>query len=157
MGQHYNPSISERYVRIFNPKFDYNADIIADVIQPVVQINPISNIVRSNSSTTTGSTTVYTTPSDKDFYLTSLQYCYMKDAANDATSIGVNTTIQGVLQNLVFIRTITTTASQDVVNISFPYPIKIDRGVAVSIYGTFTAGNLYRSLVITGYTEEVTK
>lgn len=157
MGTHYNPSISERYVRTFNPKFDYNAETISDVIQPTVEIRPISLICRNANSTVTGNTVILTTQSDKDFYITSISLGYEKDVACDGVVASVTATIQGVIRTLLELRGITLTASRDSISISYPYPVKIDRNVSINVSNSFGAGNMVKFATLTGYYEEVTK
>ena len=49
---------------------------IADAVIPTIEVNPenfrIANVVENNNTGTTGSFTIYTTPSNKSFYLTGL-------------------------------------------------------------------------------------
>lgn len=161
MTKHYNPSIVERANRILASK---SGDFLSDEVQgpvAVIPINPIINIVRAASATTTSSGTIFTTPTDKDFYLTGVQFGFVKDAACDAantTTPAVLITIDGVSVTVVRLPTITLTAQNQSVFVSLPTPIKIDRGTTISIQSTsYTVGVFNRNAVIYGYTEEVTR
>lgn len=124
-------------------------------ITPVYEIDkPIANLCIGGGNTTSGALTVYTTPSaNADFYLTTLHASYVKNATCDVASgrLQVTAQINGVVIELIGFPVLTTTAQQEDTVISFPYPIKLDRGTSISFTGTFTAGNMCRTGNITGY------
>lgn len=125
-------------------------------LTPVVPIQPFTTINSTLSSTTTGTVAAYTTPTDKDFYVTGIDISMIKDAACDAASGGVvtvSTTVKGITFSLARISGITLTAQSASKYCSFPFPIKVDRGVAINVTGTFTAGVLVRDIVVHGYTD----
>jgi len=134
--------------------------ILANQIIPVIDINPKhgrrANIVAGTVKTTSGSQTVYTTPANKDFYLTTVSYALIKDVACDmATGFSTITcTVDGASSNLIVQPIITLTAQNQVITISFPNPIKVDRNTLISFGGTYAAGVCVRSASITGYTVE---
>lgn len=133
---------------------------LADKVVPVMEVNPKllrrSNIVRSGGSITAGSATIYTTPGDKDFYLTACSASFIKDAANDNATGRFNAivaTVEGIAQNLISFAVLTLTAQQQTVTISFPTPIKIDKNTAISIASTtIGAGSFAKYGNIVGYT-----
>jgi len=149
--KHYNVSISEWANRLFNTKAgDTLSADVHEVITPVISLKPVANIVKS----ATTATTIYTTPTDKDFYLTSLYLSVAKDAAQTGTSASITAIIDGVTVNLLSFISITLTASEVADNIVFNTPIKIDRGTAIAT----VASNWTSSRSgLTGYTLEVTK
>ena len=121
---------------------------IADNIAPVVIIEPYQNIVRSVNSLAT----IFTTPSDKDFYLTSAILSVAKDAAATGTSVTITAIIDGVTQTIVAVAGITLTANAQTVNEQCY--VKIDRNTAIAISGA--NWTVYRG-IIKGFTVEVTR
>ena len=160
MVKHYNPSIAEDANRLLNSKAgDQLGAEVAPIIQPTIELRRYSNIVRSGSSTASSSTaSIFTTPSDKDFYLTGATFSLQKDATSDNTSAFLRVTIDGsTTRNIIQMDTLTTTAVSKDMAVSFPFPIKLDRSTNVIIGATYTVGSLVRNATIFGYTVEVTK
>lgn len=123
-----------------------------NTIQPVVEVGPkFTNFLKYGTSTLSTTTTAYTTPSDKDFYLTLAQLSYVKDAANDNVIYYINVIVGGLSCRLNIMKAVPATANSDTYSQSFNYPIKIDRGTAISVVGAFTAGTQTRCWVIGGF------
>jgi len=158
MTKHYNPSIVERANRILASKAgDYLSDEVAGPVA-VIPLNPVVRIVRAGGSSATGTLTLYTTPSDKDFYLTTAILSMIKDVTCDATGgINLNAVIDGVTKEIIVYGILTLTAQADTIVCNCPVPIKIDRNTAITVSGTYTAGTMRRSATVHGYTEEVTR
>jgi len=154
--QNYNSSISQDLNRIFDLKGE-STDLVSDIIMPVVPIVRNIDIVRNASSTASGSAIIYTTPSDKDFYLTSVYLSIAADALAEWTSSTINTTILGVARVLVYIVRPTLIPTWTHIYVPFNIPLKLDRGVTISSNITFAAGNTTRAYSIQGYTVETTK
>jgi len=158
--KHYNPSIVERANRILATKAgDYLSDDVMPNIQPVIPISPIVKIIRNSNTSATGSITPYTTPDDKDFYLTAIGLSYSKNATCDVATgnVALNVTIDGVSVAVVSLAMLTLTAEKDSVYVNFNPPIKVDRGTAITGTNTYTAGLMRRTCNVVGYTEEVTR
>lgn len=156
--KHYNPSIVERAQRIFNTKGDNLPDEVSGPVA-VIPIQPVSRIIKAAAASNTSIITPYTTPTDKDFYLTGVTLSFVKDAANDLAtgSLLVQTTVNGETVSVTGIAVLTLTAQQQTVRCEFNPPIKVDRNAAIQLpTATFTAGAMRRVLCINGYTEEVT-
>lgn len=134
--------------------------ILDNKIVPVMEVNPKllrrANIVDGNARSTSGATVIiYTTPSDRDFYLTSLQWYLVKTAACDSATAAATITvvIDGATKSLVRYGEITLTAQEISESTTFTVPIKLDRGSAITFNsGTFTAGAKVYGGSITGYT-----
>jgi hypothetical protein len=128
----------------------------ANVIQPVVEVGPkVSKVLKIASATTSSnSTLIYTTPTDKDFYLTGAVLSHSKDATSDNTLVGILVFVDGLQARVLFRELQTTTAgnSTDVMNLSFP--LKLDRGSRIDLAGTFTAGTMSKRASITGFIVE---
>jgi len=158
MVKHYNPSITERALRTLNTKGDNISDEVGGLV-PVIPIVPICRIVRSANRSTTGSSTVFTTPADKDFYLCGATLSAMCDATADNTNYALNVTVDGVSNSRDILRieklAATFALSQTLTQVFDP-PIKVDRNTNITASSTFSAGNSRLSACIHGYTEETT-
>lgn len=161
MTKHYNTSIAEDALRILNSK---QGDFMSDEVAGPVATIPIlrcANTVKATTSTGT-SGTLWTTPSDKDFYLLYAEFSIVKDAACDIPTAGgplLQAFVDGVALPLHRIPVITLTAQNQTATFSLPYPgLKIDRNTAIShSRSATTAGNIVMSSVIIGYTVETTR
>jgi len=121
-------------------------------VVPVFEIEPkITNLMRTSSNTATGASTIYTTPADKDFYLTYYNLAFTKNAASDCTEVWLKAFIGG--QNVIVcdfsVQTLTATSNS--ISCPLPYPIKIDRGTAISTNGSFTVGAMNKSGTVGGF------
>lgn len=154
--QNNNSSISQDINRIFDLKGE-STNLVSDIIMPVVPIVRQIDIVRNGTSSASGALTAYTTPSDKDFYLTGIFLNISCDAASDWVTASYTATIQGVSRAFAYIAKLTLTATQQQVSIQYPIPIKIDRGTNIVNSLTFAAGNTIRAYSLQGYTVETTK
>jgi hypothetical protein len=156
MAKHYNPSITEDAYRIFNTKMSDNIGIeVNPIIQPVVEIKRNCDIVKSIATGQT-SNTIYTTPTDKDFYLVGATLSLIKDATATSTLSALKVYINGVQTTLMQIPGLTLTAQSQSMAFSFP-EIKIDRNTAITITNTTNISNIYLSGTIIGYTIETIK
>lgn len=155
--KHNNPSISEDMVRQFNLKTGESTNIINDVIIPNIPINPRVNIVQSNSAFNATSAVVYTTPSDKDFYITACNLSTFRDATATSTQAYLTVYIDGIMKTIMSISAITLTAGNGEMASAFPYPIKADRGTDIAVRNTTAVGNVRTNAVIMGYTQETVK
>lgn len=139
-----------------NPITDAIPRQVIATIQPTYEAQKTRcNVLRTGGIvTSSGNTTIYTTPSDKDFYLTSLFYSYTKDAAHNGTSSSVIATTEGTARYLATKFHVTGVVENDFIVIEFPTPVKIDRGTTIYMSGTFGAGTMSRIGTISGFTEE---
>lgn len=133
---------------------------IANQVIPVIDINPKHsrrvNIVKRTSRSTTGGSTSYTTPTDKDFYLVGASLSYSCSAACDSNTYTVGATISGdtTATNILELRKETLTLRDDYANIMLNYPILLARGTNITVNQTFTAGTSSVASTIFGYTVE---
>lgn len=125
---------------------------LAPTVQAIVDIVPrITTVVRRASSATTGGATLYTTPTDKDFYITFVDMAYSKDAANDTTEVYIDCVINGSTTRIMSLNVVAATAQADGKIVSLPYPVLVDRNSVVRIVSNFTAGTLNRQGTVGGY------
>ena len=157
--KHYNTSISEDAMRIFNTKsFDNISSEVSPIIQPTIEIKRYANLILSSTATTTGAISI-SSPADKDFYVTGIQISYSKNVTCDIASgrMSVSVNIEGVSKHIIGFAVQTLTAENDSLSTQYTTPIKVDRGSTFSMSGSFTAGALVRVMNIQGYTVETTK
>lgn len=156
MPNNYNTNLFRRAIELFNIKDGiFFRHELPYTLTPVVPITPVCNIAKWLNPVVSGTGTLYTTPSDKDFYICSAALAVIKDATCDVSigSIAISITTGGLSQNILMIPVLTTTAQSGEINITFPFPIKCDRNSAVTLTGTYAAGLMSRSASIAGYVD----
>jgi len=128
---------------------------ISNYIQPVMEVNPkllrICNLCKSASASNATGVTIYTTPTGQDFYLVSCQLGVIKDVTSTSTNTNIQVFIDGVSISLLRIPGITLTPQSEVISLAFPYPIKIDRGTAISTNSSSNVANITYVATIQGY------
>lgn len=133
---------------------------LSETVAPVMEMNPEllrrCNVVANTSRSTTGTSTVYTVPSDKDFFLTSAQMSASYDATADSTNSFLTVTLDDGASSARPLQLMkqTTTASSLTQGLSFVPPIKLKRGTTVGLNLSFSVGSGNGSANITGYTVE---
>lgn len=156
MTQHRNPTI----VKLARDRLNtIGVDQLPDkVMGPVatIAIEPYCDVIRSATRSTTGVTTLYTTPADKDFYLCGAILSWTADAANDGTQVAINLTQQGVAYQLLQLVKVTLTATAQNQSIDLNRPIRIDRNTSITFGGTFGAGTSRCNCTFWGYIQETT-
>lgn len=121
---------------------------VSEAILPVVEVNKkYCNVTASTKLV--APTTIYTTPTNKDFYIVSM-WCQMGEAGNRT----LTATINGQATIICRYATAYTegTAVSGSTNINLSIPLKIDRGTNIIAGGNATEG----SVGIVGYTEDIT-
>jgi hypothetical protein len=131
---------------------------LADKVIPVMEVNPKllrrCNLVRSIDATNATSGTIYTVPTDRDFYLVAASISTIKDVTATSVESAITVFIDGVARKLLSIAGITLTTQTLALANSFPDPIKIDRGTNISVTNTTNVGNIKSIGGIAGYTVE---
>lgn len=150
-------SIAQDYDQIFDTKMGETPTQVSDLIVPIVPIEPSSQIVRGASANNAASTTIYTTPADKDFYLTFASIVGKQVAtAAQSTKMALTVVIGNVRQDLIMLVNI---ANQNTTNpaSTFIGKILLDRGSTITLtQNSPTAGDQVGG-TIAGYTRESTK
>lgn len=160
MATNYNSELSKEFTE--GGKIQISRDRIptefAEKVVPVMEVNPKFfrriNILSTSNKPTTGANTAYTTPTDRDFFLTNVQFSLIKDSTCDQATgtVTLTSTQDGVSKTIVAIPVITLTAQSESIQVNFPYPIKLDRGVIVTTTATYTVGVMVRQTNLQGYT-----
>jgi len=143
-------------------KLDLNTESVPNAI-PVVEVgikSSKSSFPKTFTKSTTGSATIYTTPTDQDFYITALAVSLMKDATCDVAdggSFSITAQVNGIVTQLIGIPLFTLTAQDGELALSFGnHPMKVDRGTTILIAtNTFSAGKMTRIGYVHGYLDEV--
>lgn len=141
-----------------SPGLDSVPKELAKQITPVFNVEPVkyNNIIRYAQIVATGNTTVYTTPTDKDFYLNYLNLTSEWDAAATPTEISIKCTPYGSAAVVIIsfaVNSLNPSTDRDSVT-ALMNPIKLEPGSNVLLTATFGAGNLVANASIGGYTEE---
>jgi len=155
MAKIFNSSAIQRAVsELFLDQNEKIPSEILDKVQVVYSINNSkSNITSSTTQSTTGTFTIYTPSTTKNFYLTGFTISVNKDATCDqgTGSLALQTVIGGAQRILAYIPVIALTAENHEKTVMFPFPIKIDKGQAISFTGGFTVGVMVRAGVVYGF------
>lgn len=158
MTKHFNPSIAEDASRIFNFKGDFLSSDINDYIVPVIPISRVATVsLRTALADSAGPGTILTTPTDRDFYLTGVTMSVIKSVGSTSLLTHVQTTINGVARFIIAIDSLSVTAQSETISQTFNPPLKIDRGVVISINNNTAVASIRSSATITGFFVDVDK
>jgi hypothetical protein len=134
---------------------------LMEKVQPVMETNPkslaVCDVSAYNVALNATSATVYTTPSDRDFYLNSVTLSMIKDASSASTSSFVTSTINGATVNLLRLSCFASTAQTGQISTSYPKPLKLDRGVSIIVGNTSATANVRSDCCLTGWVDETSK
>jgi hypothetical protein len=128
---------------------------INESIQPVIILNNLikpCNIAFQNTATNSTNSTIYTTPTNADFYLCSISLGAIKDVTATSTASSISGTIGGVSTRLVEIPFFTLTAGSGSNSITFNPPLKMDRGTGITVNNTTSVANVTAWGGIAGFT-----
>lgn len=134
---------------------------LADKVVPVMEVNPklLRMITRSifTTATATGTSTIFNTPVNQDFYVTGSILSLSDDVTSDGIQAYITVYVNGevVRINSILKSPLTLTAINN--SIMLPMPIKCDRNSTISSTSAFTVGASRRSCVVMGYIDDVSK
>lgn len=152
MAFHYNTAILKNLSDFWRLKGDALPSELDETIVPVFDVRPPATLCRSQTASNTGAAqTIYTTPTDQDFFLTSASLSLIKDATATSTGTNIRVTIEGVARIILAITSITLTAQQAQMQQSFPFPIKVDRGTNITIEHSAGTANVLGVATIQGF------
>jgi hypothetical protein len=157
MAQIYNSDLTEQLIR--GAKIQQNKDFIpnqiADKVVPVMEVNPrllkFGKILANAEATNATTTTLYSVPTNKDTFITGLQYAYIKDATSTSTFGAIDYYQDGAVFRLVDIPLLTLTAGTGIFSIIFPHPIKPDKGSIIYLKHSTNVANMTSGCVLFGY------
>lgn len=130
---------------------------LAEKVVPVMEVNPKLlrriNVCKNATANNATSATIYTTPTDKDFFIT----CVILSVSKDVTSTSLASAVAGTLftgETISFAgittETLKSEAHQEV--ISYPIPIQLKRGTTITVTNTTNVANILTRGLIFGYT-----
>lgn len=122
-------------------------------IQPVLIVNPTqyNTFIKFNDSNNATNTTIFTTSTTRDTYLTAFTLSVIKDVTSTSTGSSIGVIIDGAVILICKISSITLTIQNATISLSLPYPIKVDKGSIVSVRNATGNANIYTSACIFGY------
>jgi hypothetical protein len=130
---------------------------LADKVVPVMEVNPKSfrriNVVKQTQNTGT-TATIYTTPTDKDFYLVGYNLSLIKDVTATSVLTRLRAVIDGATVDIAQIMGITLTPQERTISNSFSVPIKLDRNTTLTVANSTNVANTNTGCSIIGYTVE---
>ena len=130
---------------------------LAEKVVPVMEVNPKLlkelNIIKNTEAFNTTSATIYTTPSDKDFYLTGYALSVTKDAGSTSQKSWISCTINGATTIIVRIETINGQIDSGNLSHTFLYPIKIDKNTTITVNNSTAVASIQANATIYGYEE----
>ena len=131
---------------------------ISKDIQLVYNVNPkrTINIVKKASSSTTGTTTIFTTPSDRDFFLTGFAMSVSCNVTADSTRYFVSATPFGIANVSIgeIEKQSVTALSHLHVSKQYNFPMLIERSSAIVLSQTFTVGASFMVVNLEGFTTD---
>jgi hypothetical protein len=154
----YNSSLTKEIVDVakIQTSMDSIPSEISEKVVLVADVNPkharIVNIVKYGETSVSGTTDVYSIPSNKEFYLVGFNMSLIKDAACDNISLDLRGVINGETVRICQIVGLTLTADSKSLSQSFYFPIKFDKGTNISMVGTKAVGNFSKVSCIQGFT-----
>jgi hypothetical protein len=114
---------------------------LGDKVNLVYSINrKFTSVLRNSANSATGSSLIYTTPPDKDFYLVAVVMGITKNVTSDGTGAIITVVTEGSIKNMLRIPLETLTAVSQTISLVLPFPLKLDRNSAISHSHTFAAG-----------------
>lgn len=128
-----------------------NLSMSSNIVSPVIDAGLEPNYVVRRNDTTSGTNTVVTflASARKEYYLWGIHLSIIKDAACDMASGSVVVNVvpyeSNVATAFVGISVLVSTAQSENVIIMLPKPIRLANASAITVTGSFTAGNCIRT------------
>jgi hypothetical protein len=163
MATIYNSELSKELIR--GARIQVSRDRIpteiAEKVIPVMEVNPrlLRRITISKTSTLsiTGGSTIYTTPTNQDFYITNAVLSMSKDATCDIGlgAFAITYVQDGEVKYLCPISTQPILVDAQTSTFVTSFPIKVDRGTNIlQLNRAYTVGNASRTAIVMGYIDE---
>lgn len=134
---------------------------LADAVVPTMEVNPKlfreTNFIEASSRNSAGAVTIVTTDANKVTFMTEAWIGITKDVANDTTTSIISLKIyqNGQLKEIMGIPSLTLTAQDSHMVLSFKNPVKLDKNTTVRVGSILTgAGSALLCGGISGYIEE---
>ncbi len=127
---------------------------LAEKVVPVLISNPkqTPTILKRSASDTSGTSIIYTTPKNHDFYLTYAMLSSMDDSASDNVKTRLQINIKGSTNvALIEHRSLSLVADNSNTAIEFTAPILLERNSSILVSNVFSVGNSTKTGIIAGY------
>lgn len=151
-----NKEVISEVSKLLNYPTEQTPELDTSKILLVADVNPLHsrrcNIVKGLTVTNSTGGTIYTTPTDKDFYLTSLALAFIKDVTSTSTGIAIEVIIDGATVQILHFPCLSLTVQSDGIAVSYPQPVRIDRGTAISLVNATNVANIAIRSSLTGFT-----
>jgi len=126
---------------------------------PIIDVTPLKHkvcqIVKGATLNNATTATIYTTPTNQDFYLCTAQASYIKDVTSTATSLSIEvTTRDGANAPILRFATFTLTVGQNTGSVTFSPPIMVKRGSSINLASDTNVANIRMQGAITGYLDD---
>jgi hypothetical protein len=137
-----------RAVTMLSNAIDEQPHVVSQQVVPVMEINPkmmrVINTVKSQTATNNASVAIFTTPTDKDFYLSALALSLTKDASATLTYASIEATVKGQSSPVRFLTlAVTTTTAVQGLNaqIALPHDLLLERGTNITCTADTAVGS----------------
>lgn len=130
---------------------------LSRVIIPTLEVNPrLTKTAIAKFAAAAGSTssTLYTTPTNQDFYLCTAQLSLIKDVTATSNQSKIVIVQNGLSVTVCAISSITLTAQADSISVTFPHPLKCDRNTTITVQNSAATATIRADGQITGYLDE---
>lgn len=131
---------------------------LSQQVVAVMEVNPKllrrANTVKSGTASNALTQTIFTTPTDFDFYITGACLSMIKDATSQSVISTISAFVNGANQRVLAISGITLTAQADTIYATFSPPLKVDRGTAITVTNSNLTANVRADASIIGYSVE---
>jgi len=160
MATIYNSDLSKELVSgaKIQQATDRIPNILGDVVIPTMEVNPklLRRINHSTYAAVTNATsgTIYTTPADKDYFLTAISLSVIKDVTSTSVLVTLRCIQDGLTKVLLAIPCITLTVQNQGLSLTLPYPMKIDKNTAITVTSSTNVANIVIVGTVMGYTTE---
>lgn len=129
---------------------------LADKVVPTMEVNPKffrrTNIIKRAAATNATAATIYTTPADKEFFLTGASLSVIKDATSTSTSTYIQSTdSNGMTFEILDIPSITLTPQSETISVTLANPILLKKGQSITVNNSTNVANINTQAVIYGY------
>lgn len=153
MAKHNNPYLSIAANRQFKAMSGDEVNSELAPITPTVELKRVITISKTGFASNATSGNIYTVPVDQDFYLTTLTLSVIKDATATSTETAIWASIDSQFVRIATIATLTLTAQNTTIAMTFPLPLKVDRNTTITVQNGTAVANVRASGTITGYIE----
>lgn len=132
---------------------------LGNQIIPVLDVTSknvkIAQEVHEENAKNASFATLFTTPTDKDFYLTGCTLAVIKDATSTSTKsrLQIHPEEKGET-NILSIAGLTLTAQSETISLNLRNPVKIKRGTNIRVYNATSVANINATATIVGFTLE---